>query len=266
MISLRKVDPVLTTNNAGEFPLSVVKLLSLLIFPLFCRAAIVLDRVRPFVMSVSFWEGIKNAYFKHLRLLLFSALAAISLILIGVSYYWLEDRKNFWSDLFLNLGPEVLGMAATIGLIDYLISRRDKREHIRSVKPMALALLTTFKSHRAAYDNYMTGSSIPLPEAIERYRDALNASEFIASRFSILVDEQQPELAPKLARYTVMAVNHLATIEQAIAAVRAIAPNAAAHMDRVRSDARLILDLTDEMRSLVVPIYELTTDSDVENH
>lgn len=214
---------------------------------------------------MSFWEGIKNAYFKHLKLLLFSALTTCSLILIGVSYYWSNDRKNFWSDLFLNLGPEVLGMAATIGIIDYLISRRDKREHIRAAKPMARALLKTFKSLRAAYDNYMTGSSI-LPDAIERYRDALSQSELIAKQFSTLVDEQQPEISSKLSEYFVSSAIHLVSIGQAAAAVRASAPNAANHIDRVRSEARLLFDIIDDMRSQVMPTYELTTELGMENN
>lgn len=226
----------------------------------------VLGRVRPLVTSISLWEGIKNFYFKHLLLILAGALSICSVIVIGASYCLSDNRSNFWSDLLLNLGPEVLGMAATIGLIDYLIARRDKREHIRSAKPMARALLITFKSLRAAYDSYMIGPYMPTPDAIERYRDALSQSDLIANRFSTLVDEQQPEISTKLSEYFVSAATHLVTIGQAAAAVRASAPNAADHIGRVRIEARLLFDITDDMSSQVVPIYELTTDLGVENN
>lgn len=223
-----------------------------------------LQQARPLINTMNPWEGIKNLYFKHL--ILAGALTIGSLIVIGLSYCLSKDNSNFWSDLLLNLGPEILGMAVTIGLIDYLIARRDKREHIRSVKPMARALLLTFNSLRESYDSYMTGANNPPPDAIERYRAALSRSELIVNRFSTLVDEQQPDIATKLAEYLVSAATHLVTIGQATAAVRASAPDAAAHVERVRSEAQMLLVLTDDVRSQVVPIYELATDVSVENN
>jgi hypothetical protein len=209
---------------------------------------------------LSFWQRIKTASSKHLGLLIAGGLAIISFAALSVPYCHSNNRQEFIDSFLSNLGTEVLGMAMTIVFVERILAWRDKRDHISAVQSQARNLLRTFQSFQVAYDRYLNNPGTPPPDAIKSYGDALKQTATIATRLVTLVDEQQPELASKLASYAVDAESQSTTLENAAAAVRYAALDAAAHIERVRADGQRLLTLSNELCSQVSVVYRLSTD------
>ena len=104
---------------------------------------------------------LKDLYLKRLRLLLVGMLMISGFAVVGISYWFSRHyEKNFLGDLLLNLGPEIFGMAATVGSVDYLIERRDNPTTFARINPMARTLLASFDELRMAYDKYLVNLNI----------------------------------------------------------------------------------------------------------
>jgi hypothetical protein len=204
---------------------------------------------------MSFREQIRKAYLKHLGTLLASALIIFSVAIVATSYY-IRNRWGFWHDILLNLGPEIFGMAITIGLVDYLFARRSKLEHQRAVEPRVRDLLMKLHFVQAAYANYLTGINKPPPDLIERYMTALKETITTAVYIVTLVDEQQPDFAGLLTRLINEAQPQFLALSNAAAAVRYESDDVALHVGKIRADAEQLFQLSDQVRSQIVAIYE----------
>jgi len=189
-----------------------------------------------------------------------------SLAAVGAAYCRSTDHSGFFNDFLLNLGTEIFGIAITVGFVDFLFAWRNKRQHLLSVKPRALDLLDSIKFLKVAYDRYLAGPIAPPADAIERYCLALRQTTTTATRLGTLVEEQEPKLASKLASYVRYAESQFADFENAIAAVRYAAMDAAVHIERVRTEGQRFLELAYELRSEVSTIYTQTSGFDEEDN
>src|SRR5437870_9241729 len=115
-------------------------------------------KVTPFSLS----QSPRTVYFDAMKLLhkhpipaLAAGFGVLGILLILTARF--VAQNSFVQNLLLNLGPEVLGIALTVGFVDFLLEHNREYELMEATVPRVVELATTFTSLTTAE----TGLPVP---------------------------------------------------------------------------------------------------------
>jgi hypothetical protein len=200
---------------------------------------------------------------RYLGSLIAGTLAVLSYCLGHFSWlYTTSSNNDFVSNLFLNLGSGILCMALTVGLIDFLLTKRSENDHKEAVTPRIFEMIASLKRISIIHSSLNN----PSKDDLCRYQRSLFEVIYIAKDLYILISTKKQSLAAELAGYTANVRFQVEHLEDLIIDIQnaAIEDSLKLQVGNIINSAKEMDQLGNHLESRLVTEYNIPTSTQYE--